>query len=98
MKKEDRLFVSLYSEDSFRGITIPKELESVIEYLWLNTSSTIDQIFEDYDDYRDYEVEAAGYARDGSSGTKDIDTIEDLKSIFVNNKEALSKIEEYENK
>lgn len=97
MKKENRLFVSIYSEDSFHGITIPKELEGVIEHLWENSVDTIDQIFEDYDDYRDYEVEISGQARDGSSGTKDIDTIEDLKEYFSWDRKTVAQIEEYEN-
>lgn len=97
MKKENRLFVSLYSEDDFRGITIPMELKDVVEYLWLETFDVIDSIFESYDDYRDYEVEMSSYAKDGSAGTTDVDTIEDLKKVFSYNNNAIKKIEEYEN-
>jgi len=97
MKKENRLFVSLYSEDEFRGITIPMELKNVVEYLWLETFNLIDSIFESYDDYRDYEVEMSSYAKDGSRGTIDVDTIEDLKEVFSWNNKAIKKIEEYEN-
>jgi len=97
MKKENRLFVALYSEDDFNGITIPLEMNGVIEHLWLNSIDTIDQIFEDYDDYRDYEVEMSRYSKDGSKGTTDVDTIEDLKKIFSYNNNAIKKIEEYEN-
>jgi len=96
MKKENRLFVALYSEDAFMGITIPYELKEVIEYLHKNSRDTIDEIFDDYDEYRDCEVEMASYAKDGSDGTKDIDTIDDLISIFNWNKSIIKKIEDFQ--
>lgn len=98
MKKENRLFVSLYSEDDFNGITIPMELSGVIDYLSLHTVEIIDEVFVDYDEYRDCEVEISSQARHGSRGTTDIDTIEDLKEELSWNDEAIQKIEEYETK
>jgi hypothetical protein len=96
MKKENRLFVSLYSEDAFHGISIPYELKRIIEHLY-NTPNIVDDMFEDYDEYRDYEVELASQARGGSDGTADVDTVEELKSIFSWNKSVIEKINSFEN-
>lgn len=92
MKKENRIFVALYSEDAFQGITIPIELKYIIVHILNNSQDVIDDYFEDYDQYRDFEVEMASYAKDGSYGTKDVDNLDELLEVFKHNSEIINQI------
>ena len=85
MKKnrDGRIFCSVMNYDEFQGFSIPKEMKHIVEYIQEKTGTDyIDNLFDDYDEYRDYEVECASQARHGSRGTEDIDTIEEFKEYF----------------
>jgi hypothetical protein len=74
---KELIYISIYDEDNFVGVSLPIEYKSLIE-----NHNMIDQLFEDYDLYRDYEVEVSQYARHGSIGTKKLETLEDIKKYF----------------
>jgi hypothetical protein len=77
--RDNRIYCSVMNYDQFVGFSIPKNLEYIIDFIKEKTDDEfIDQVFDDYDEYRDYEVECASQARHGSSGTTDIDTIEEF--------------------
>lgn len=78
----DKLYISVYCEDCFRGISIGEEFKGVIDTIKKNTTDVIDQIFTDYDKYRDYEAEISYYAKDASMGTKKISNIDELIIYF----------------
>jgi hypothetical protein len=71
------IYVSIYDEDNFVGVSLPIEYEYLIE-----NNNMVDQIFHDYEAYRDYEVEMSHYARHGSYGTKKLNTNDEIKEYF----------------
>lgn len=91
----EKLYVSVYCEDCFRGISIKKELESIINNIKENTYNVIDEVFTDYNEYRDYEVEISHYAKDISMGTKEISNINELMEYFKYSKETIGIIKKY---
>jgi len=78
-----KAYASLYSEDSFNGISVPFELKSVLEEIMNNTEDLITDVFDNYEDYKDNEVEMSHYAKDGSNGTVDINSVEEFKKWFT---------------
>jgi hypothetical protein len=95
MKKENRIFVALYSEDEFCGISIPIKMQGIIEYIGAHCDDTIDEWFDDYDEYRDFEVEMSHYAKDGSAGTIDVESVDELKELFKRRKNVIEWIDRY---
>ena len=81
MKKS---YGELYSEDAFEGISVPFELKSVIEHIINNEEDLIIEVFDNYEEYKDEEVEMSHYAKDGSDGTFDINTVDEFKKWFYN--------------
>ena len=81
--RDERIYCSVMNYDEFQGFSVPKNMMYLIEYIQEKTGTDyIDNVFDDYDEYRDYEVECASQARHGSVGTEDIDSIEELREYF----------------
>lgn len=77
-----RAYASLYSEDSFQGISVPFQMLDVLRKIMDETQDVITDVFEDYEEYRDEEVEMSHYAKDGSDGCTDLDSVEEFKKWF----------------
>ena len=77
-----KAYASLYSEDSFEGISVPFELKSLLEEIMNDTEDLITDVFDNYEDYKDNEVEMSHYTKDGSNGTVDINSVGDFKKWF----------------
>ena len=80
--RENRIYCSIVNYDEFQGISVPKDMEKLIDFVNENTTEFFDLITDDYDEYRDWEVEVASQARDGSSGTEDLNTPQKFKERF----------------
>jgi hypothetical protein len=82
MRNKNLIYVAIPNSDDFRGISIPKKFRPIIESIEKNNKDYIYGIFENYNQYRDLEVEYASQARDGSAGTEDIQTLDELVEYF----------------
>ncbi len=93
--RDERIYCSVMDYDQFTGFSVPNSMKHVIDFIKETTGDDfIDLVFEDYDEYRDYEVECASQARDGSAGTEDFDTPEELWKEYnstINKNEKLKK-------
>lgn len=78
-----RAYAALYSEDSFQGISVPFQMLDVLKKIMDETEDIITDVFEDYEEYRDEEVEMSHYAKDGSDGCTDMDSVEEFKKWFL---------------
>ena len=68
---KERLYIILYTEDAFEGVSVPLKWKPFVDE-WEKKSIDVDEpisVFTDYDEYRDFEVESAHQAKDGSYGT-----------------------------
>jgi len=82
--KEERLYIMLYTYDAFEGVSVPWEWKSFVDE-WEKKSIEADEpisVFTDYDEYRDFEVESAHQAKDGSHGTAYYEDEEDFRKWF----------------
>lgn len=86
-----KLYVVIYNEDEFEGISVPFELKETIEYVMNNETDIIDSIYDDINEYHSCEVEYAHYAKDGSAGTADIPNVKEFKIWFISRFQRLIK-------
>jgi len=77
-----KVYGEIYGEDAFSGVSVPFELKYVLEYLKENENDTIIEVFYSYEEYKNEEVEMAHYAKDGSDGTEEIETVQEFKDWF----------------
>ena len=80
----DNIYISLVDSDSFHGLIIPKKFEKIIESIFNydKKENIIDNIFDNYKEYRDYEVECAHQSMRGSNGSEELNTAEELIQYF----------------
>ena len=91
----EKIYVSIYNEDSFRGISVPCEFKGLIDYISKNTFNVIDNVFTDYVKYRDYEVEMLHYSKDPSNGTKEIVNVYKFIDYFKPDDKIVKLIKDY---
>lgn len=77
-----KVYGEIYNEDAFQGISVPTELRHVLVHLMNNESDTIIGIFDSYESYKEEEVEMSHYAKDGSDGTEEIETVQEFQTWF----------------
>jgi hypothetical protein len=77
-----KVYGEIYSEDAFRGVSVPCELRYVLEHLMNEENDLIIDIFDSYEAYKEEEVQMSHYAKDGSDGTEEIETVEEFKKWF----------------
>jgi hypothetical protein len=73
----------IYNEDSFQGVEVPFELKYVLDYLMTEEEDLIIDVFDNYEDYKNEEVEMSHYAKDGSDGTDVIVNVANFKNWFT---------------
>jgi hypothetical protein len=79
-----RAYASIYSEDSFQGISVPFQMYNVLEKIMNESEDIITDVFDNYEEYRDEEVEMSHLAKDGSDGCTDLYSVEEFKNWFFN--------------
>ena len=77
------VYAVIYNEDAFDGIAVPAKLLSRLEEIESTYEDIILEIHTDYREYRDCEVEYSHQAREGSSGTRYIDTVKEFEAWFA---------------
>lgn len=79
-----RAYAALYDEDSFQGVSVPFQMLNVLEKIMNETDEVFTGVFDNYEEYRDEEVEMSHYAKDGSDGCTDLNSVEEFKKWFFN--------------
>jgi len=85
----EKIYVVQYSEDAFSGFECPISMKSMIEKIQNQTEDVIDGIYYDKDEYHKIEVEYASQAREGSDGTEEINSINELRDFFDWNQDVI---------
>ena len=82
--EDNRVYAVLYSEDEFQGVSVPFNLKFVLDDIFREYGEgVITEVIDDYKKYRDIEVFISSHAKDGSGGTKELETEQEIRDYIL---------------